>query len=145
GALRLLLPAFLTRPSRRHHRQDLHRGVVVVHDFSLRRLPDQFLIGGFQHPLDLLHDLPLGGRRQRNSQIPLQSFEAVEGKPLPYFSSAIMLALVSSYFSGPTPSGAFAVNTSPQRLHRNFSSSYTVAFSAAWPTTRTSTPGCAWS
>src|SRR5436190_12682726 len=45
-----------------------------------------------------------------------------------------MLALVSSYFSAPTPSGAFAVNTSVQRLHRNFSSSYTVAFSAAWPT-----------
>ena len=67
-----------------------------------------------------------------------------KGSPLPYFSSAIMLALVSSYFSAPTPSGGSAVNTSVQRLHRNFSSSYTVAFSAAWPTTRTSTPGCAW-
>jgi hypothetical protein len=38
-----------------------------------------------------------------------------------------MLAAVSSYFFSPASSGAIAVNTSPQRLHRNFSNSYTVA------------------
>ena len=38
-----------------------------------------------------------------------------------------MLAAVASYFSSPTSAGASAVNTSPQRLQRNFSSSHTVA------------------
>ena len=38
-----------------------------------------------------------------------------------------MLAAVASYFSSPTPSGGLAVNTSPHRLQRSFSNSYTVA------------------
>src|ERR1017187_398878 len=63
------------------------------------------------------------------------------GTPLPYRSRAIMLAAVSSYFFSPTPSGAAAVNTSPHRLHRNFSNSYTVAAMGACPLIRTSTPG----
>src|ERR1700689_2950864 len=61
--------------------------------------------------------------------------------PLPYFSSAIMAAVVSSYFSGPTPSGSGAVNTSPHRLQRRRSSSYTVAASGAWPKILTSVRG----
>ena len=52
-----------------------------------------------------------------------------------------MLAAVSSYFSSPASSGAAAVNTSPQRLHRNFSNSYTVAAMGACPLIRTNTPG----
>ncbi len=52
-----------------------------------------------------------------------------------------MAAVVSSYFSSPTPSGAFAVNTFPHRLHRSLSTSYTVALSGDIPRTRTSTPG----
>ena len=61
--------------------------------------------------------------------------------PLPYFSCAIMADAVSSYFSGPTPSGSSAVNTCPQALQRSRSSSYTVAASGAWPTIRTSAFG----
>src|ERR1019366_746400 len=40
------------------------------------------------------------------------------GVPLPYLSCAIIAAAVSSYFSGPTPSGSGAVNTCPQPLQR---------------------------
>src|SRR5450755_3065393 len=61
--------------------------------------------------------------------------------PLPYFSSAIIAAVVSSYFSGPTPSGSSAVNTSPHRLQRSRSSSYTVAANGACPTILTSVRG----
>jgi len=64
-----------------------------------------------------------------------------KGNPLPYFSSAIMLAAVASYFSVPTPAGASAVYTSPHRLQRSFASSYTVAVKGACPTTRISTAG----
>jgi hypothetical protein len=46
----------------------------------------------------------------------------LNGTPLPYFSSAIMAIAVSSYLSGPTPSGAGAVNNCPQPLQRNCSS-----------------------
>jgi len=40
--------------------------------------------------------------------------------------------------------GAAAVNTSPHRLHRNFSNSYTVAAMGACPLIRTNTPGSRW-
>ena len=52
-----------------------------------------------------------------------------------------MLAAVSSYFSLPTPAGASALNTSPQRLQRSCSHSYTFAASGAIPVIRTSTDG----
>ena len=52
-----------------------------------------------------------------------------------------MLVVVTSYFSSPTPAGAFAVNTSPLKLQRSFSSSYTVAAIGTWPRNRTSSPG----
>jgi hypothetical protein len=52
-----------------------------------------------------------------------------------------MLANLASYFFSPIPSGAGAVNTSPHRLQRSFSSSYTVAWTGACPVTRTMTPG----
>ena len=56
---------------------------------------------------------------------------------------AIMLVAVSSYFSSPIPSGAGALNTSPQQLQRRRSSSTTLAESGDMPTTRTSTAGSA--
>ena len=40
--------------------------------------------------------------------------------------------------------GAAAVNTSPHKLHLNFSSSYTVAAMGACPLIRTNTPGSRW-
>jgi len=52
-----------------------------------------------------------------------------------------MLPAVASYFAEPTPSGAWAVKTCPQRLHRSFWSCYTLASTGAWPVIRTSTPG----
>ena len=52
-----------------------------------------------------------------------------------------MLAVVASYFSSPTPSGAAAVNVSPHRLQRSFSNAYTVASIGAWPFIRTNSPG----
>ncbi len=42
-----------------------------------------------------------------------------------------MAEAVSSYFSGPTPSGSSAVNTCPQALQRSRFNSYTVAASGA--------------
>jgi hypothetical protein len=65
------------------------------------------------------------------------------GIPAPYLSRPIMLDALSSYFSWPTPSGASALNTSPHRLQRICSHSYTVADSGAIPVTRTSTAGVA--
>jgi len=47
----------------------------------------------------------------------------LKGTPLPYFSCATIAEAVSSYFSGPTPSGSGAVNSCPQALQRNCSSS----------------------
>ena len=55
----------------------------------------------------------------------------LKGRPLPYFSRAIMLPALASYFFWPTPSGASAVNTSPQQLHRSFWSSQTHACTGA--------------
>jgi hypothetical protein len=54
-----------------------------------------------------------------------------------------MLAAVSSYFSSPTLAGAGAVKTSPQRLQRRRSHSYSDDCSGATPTTRTSVAGSA--
>ena len=61
--------------------------------------------------------------------------------PLPYLSCAIIADAVSSYLSGPMPSGSSAVKTCPQALQRNRSSSYTVAASGACPAIRTSAFG----
>src|ERR1700733_1269836 len=48
----------------------------------------------------------------------------LKGTPLPYLSCATIAVAVSSYFSGPTPSGSWAVNTCPQAPQRNRSSEY---------------------
>jgi len=45
------------------------------------------------------------------------------GKPQPYFKSAIIAAAVSSYFASPTPAGGSAVNTVPHNPQRSRSSS----------------------
>ena len=68
-----LVPAALA-----HQLQDLDRGVIVVQHVALRRLPDQLVEGRRQVRRHRLHDVPLGRGRQRNLQMPLQAFEAVE-------------------------------------------------------------------
>jgi len=68
-----LLPAALS-----HQLQDLDGGVIVVQHVALRRLPDQLVEGRRQVRGDCLHHIPLGRGRQRNLQMPLQAFEAVE-------------------------------------------------------------------
>ncbi|HEY7309258.1 MAG TPA: hypothetical protein VH643_07885 [Gemmataceae bacterium] len=58
--------------------QDLDRGVIVVQHLALGRLPEQLLEGGSQARRHRLHDVPLGRGRQRNPQMPLQAFQAIE-------------------------------------------------------------------
>ena len=61
-----------------HQLQDLDRGVIVVQHLPLRRLPDQLVERRSEARRDRLHDVPLGRGRQRDPQVPLQAFEAVE-------------------------------------------------------------------
>jgi hypothetical protein len=61
-----------------HQLEDLDRGVIVVQHVPLRRLPDQLRERRSEVQRDGLHDVPLGRGRQRDSQVPLQAFEAVE-------------------------------------------------------------------
>ncbi len=65
-------------PRLSHQLQDLDRGVIVVQHVALGRLPDQLVEGRSEVGRDCRHDVPLGRGRQRNPQIPLQAFEAVE-------------------------------------------------------------------
>ena len=53
-------------------------------------------------------------------KFPCRPAKRLNGNPLPYFKIAIMLPTVASYFSAPTPSGARAVKTLPQRWQRSF-------------------------
>ena len=55
-------------------------------------------------------------------RFPCRPSRRLNGSPLPYFSRAIMLPAVASYFSLATPSGAAAVNTLPHRWQRSFCS-----------------------
>jgi len=43
-----------------HQRQDLDRGVIVVHHLALRRLPDELRKGRSDVPCHRLDDVPLG-------------------------------------------------------------------------------------
>ncbi len=61
-----------------HQFQDFDRGVIVVQHVALGRLPDQLRKGRSNVGGDRTHDVPLGRGRQRNLQMPLQAFEAVE-------------------------------------------------------------------
>ena len=61
-----------------HQFQDLDGRVVVMQHLPLGRLPDQLIEHGGEAPSNRLHDVPLGRGRQRDAQIPLQAFEAVE-------------------------------------------------------------------
>ena len=54
-----------------------------------------------------------------------------------------MAAAEASNFSAPVPSGAFAVNTSPQALQRSRSRSITLAWRGDRPTILTITAGSA--
>ncbi len=71
-----------------HQLQDLDGGVIVVQHLPLGRLPDQFLEGRGQVLRDRTDDVPLGRGRQRNLQVPLQVFEAIEGEPAAIFEEA---------------------------------------------------------
>ncbi len=55
---------------------------------ALGRLPDQLLEGRGQVFRDRTDDVPLGRGWQRNLQVPLQAFEAIEGKPAAIFEEA---------------------------------------------------------
>ena len=60
---------------------NLHRRVVVVHHLALRRLPDQFLVRRADRLRGLGDQLPLRGRRHRDTQIALQLLDAVKRQP----------------------------------------------------------------
>ena len=63
-----------------HQLQDLNRRVVVVQNLPLSRLPDQLIKHRREALRHRLHHLPLGRGRQRDTQVPLQAFEAIERK-----------------------------------------------------------------
>ena len=50
------------------HAQHAHSRVVIMQNFALRRLPDQFIGRSFDHFRLFFHDLPLRGGGQRNPQ-----------------------------------------------------------------------------
>lgn len=54
-----------------------HAGVVVVHHFALRRLPDQLVTSRFDRSRSPLDDLSLRGRRQRYAQLLFQLLQPV--------------------------------------------------------------------
>jgi len=68
-----LLPGAFT-----HEFQDLDGGVVVVHDFALSSLADQFTVGRPDDAAHGMNDVPLRGGRQGNAQRLLQSFQPAE-------------------------------------------------------------------
>ena len=59
-------------------REDLHRGVVVVDDLALGRLPQQLVPGGHERRQGVAHELPLRGGRQRNPHRPLQGLDTMK-------------------------------------------------------------------
>ena len=72
------LPRGSTLPGQR---QDLHSGVVIIKDFSLRRLADQFVESGPNHFRRFRNDFPLCRDRQRNPQVLLQPFQTIKRYP----------------------------------------------------------------
>ena len=73
---------------------------------ALGRLPDQFLEGRLDHSAwssTISHWVEAGRGIPRSLAAPSSR---LKGIPLPYFSRAIMLPAVASYFFAPTPSGA---------------------------------------
>ncbi len=62
-------------------REHLHRGVVVVDDLALRRLPQELVPGGPELRQGVAHEFPLGGGGQRNPHRPLQDLDAMEREP----------------------------------------------------------------
>ena len=54
------------------------------------------------------------------SRSPCRPSRRLNGSPLPYFKSPIMLPAVASYFLSPASSGAAAVKTWPHRWQRSF-------------------------
>src|SRR5438309_1163954 len=87
------------------HVQHTHSGVVVMQHPALRRLTDQFLVRGLDRLRCFLDDLPLGGRWQRNAQLILQTFQAIKRNAAAVLELRNHRDAVSSYLSGPTPSG----------------------------------------
>ncbi len=65
--------------------QNPHARVVVVQDFALRRLPDQFFLRRLHHFGGFLDDLPLRGRGQRNAHELFQLLQPVKRNPAAVF------------------------------------------------------------
>ena len=130
----------VARPVQRQH---AHRRIVVVQHFALRRLADQFLAApAGSMPRFPRPDLPLRGCRQRDAQVVLPAFQPIQGNPAAVLAAARSSPPPSRRISSrPRLPAPRAVNTSPHRLQRSRSSSYTVAASGACPMIRTSTPG----
>src|SRR5579863_3590062 len=59
----------------------LHPGIIIVNDFTLGGLSDQFVMDGVNPVGRLLHDVPLRGGRNGDPQALLQLLDPVEGKP----------------------------------------------------------------
>jgi hypothetical protein len=58
--------------------QHAHAGVVIMKNFALRRLPDQFFEGRPDHFRSFRYGLPLRRGRQRNAQILFQLRQPVK-------------------------------------------------------------------
>src|SRR5208283_77622 len=65
--------------------QYLHRRIIVMDYFALRRLPDQFLERGMGGRRGFLHDVPLGGCGKGDTESILELLEPAEGNARPIF------------------------------------------------------------
>ena len=99
--------------------EHLHRGVVVVEDLALRRLPHVLLAGGHEPGQSLADQFPLRRGGQRTPKRPLQPLDPVARDAAAVLEQDPMVAAEASYFAAPTPSGAGAGKTSPHRLQRS--------------------------
>src|SRR5215475_5953632 len=71
--------ALVLRRARQFHNP--HAGIVAVHHFALRGLPDQFIPRRLEQIRHLLRDLPLRRRRQWHPQALLHLLQPVERHP----------------------------------------------------------------
>ena len=105
-------------------------GVVVIEHRAGGCLANQLGVGRLDPRNGLGHNLPLCGRRQWNLQVRLHARHAMEGHAAAILQQPDHARRRRVVLLVADPSGGVAVNTSPHRLNRKRSNSYTVAASA---------------
>jgi hypothetical protein len=121
--------------------QNLRRRVIVMKQPALSGLANHLLEDRFDHASTVPDNLPLGRRRQRNTQTALEPLEAIQRKPASILQQCDHARRFGVVFVRSHAGGVRAVKICPHRLHRSFCNSYTVAPRGAWTLMRTKCPG----